>query len=92
MATLNPTRADGWTNNILFGYRLTLDNDSSLTPLKLGQSFTFRAGGRMWTGTRPASIAGASADGTDMTYTLTDAAVTLLATGAALKAVAALVF
>ena len=27
MATLNPTRADGWTNNILLGYRLTSDKD-----------------------------------------------------------------
>ena len=46
----------------------------------------------MWSGTKTTNLVGATADGTDMSYVLTDAAVALIASGAALKAGFALLF
>jgi len=59
-----------WTTSGAWGYRLTSDTDAKLLPLKIGDSVSFKAGGRTWKGAKNIDILSTSTEPKEMSYTL----------------------
>ena len=89
------SEADGWVSSGGWGFRLTSDTDAKLQPLKIGDSVSFKAGGRAWKTAfaKATDILTTSIEPQDMTYTMVEnGAIALVLAGSTIYAVSTQLF